>query len=315
MTTGIEIEKSAATNGDVLAGIWRVADPKITLASVASMILGGAVAAAHGAIAWQWFALTVVGIFFIEAAKNASGEIFDWDSGADQGLKNDERTPFSGGKRVLVDGLMTRRQCAVMAAVFYALGVGSGLAIVVWREPSVLWLGMVGVGLAYFYHAPPLSLSYRGLGEAAVALAYGPVIACGTYLVQRGTISVAVVLASLPLGLAIMAFLWINEFPDARADEAAGKRTWVVRLGRARAARVFSLLVAMTYLGVALLPLAGLSWGVLGGLIGLPLAARAAARLSVHHDTPREIVPAQAWTLLSFVLLAIGAAVGMIAVG
>jgi 1,4-dihydroxy-2-naphthoate octaprenyltransferase len=302
---------SVSPAGDVWLAIWRVADPKITLASVASMIVGTSVAASHGPISWPWLACTVLGIFCIEAAKNASGEIFDWDSGADQGLRNDERTPFSGGKRVLVDGLMTRRQCAVMAAAFYAVGVGAGLAIVLWREPSVLWLGVLGVALAYFYHAPPLSFSYHGLGEAAVALAYGPVIACGTYLVQRNAISSEVILLSIPLGLGIMAFLWINEFPDARADEAAGKRTLVVRLGRPLAARFFVALVLAPYVGVLALPWLGLPLGVLGGFIGFPLALLAARRLLQFSDTPAQLVPAQARTLFSFVLFAIGSGVGL----
>lgn len=297
--------------GDIALGIWRVADPKITLASVASMILGAALAAWQGPLSWGWLALTVLGIFFFEAAKNASGEIFDWDSGADRELADSERTPFSGGKRVIVDGLMTRRQTAWMAAAFYALGIAAGLAIVIAREPRVLWIGVLGAGLAFFYHAPPLELSYRGLGEAAVALAYGPVIACGTYLVQRHAVSLEALLASLPLGVAIMAFLWINEFPDARADALAGKRTLVVRLGRPRASRTFSWLVAATYVGLLLLPLAGLPLGIWGGFIGLPLAARAARRLMLFPETASGIVPAQTWTLLSFVLLAVGAAVGI----
>ncbi len=299
----------------ILQGIWRVADPKITLASVASMILGGCLAAWQGNVAWGWLALTVLGVFFFEAAKNASGEIFDWDSGADQGLTDEERTPFSGGKRVIVDGLMTRGQTAVMAAAFYVLGIAAGLAIVVGREPRVLALGMLGAGLAYFYHAPPLRLAYRGLGELAVALAYGPVILCGTYLVQRHAVPAPVVLASVPLGLAIMAFLWINEFPDARADADAGKRTLVVRLGRPAAARAFALLVGVIFIALAALPLLGLSPGVLGGFIGLPFAVRAARRLMRFPETPSEIVPAQGWTLLSFVLLAIGAGLGTLLIG
>ena len=296
----------------LLLGIWRVADPKITLASAASMFLGAAVAGGLGPIAWGWLGATLAGIFFLEAAKNASGEIFDWDSGADTGLTEAERTPFSGGKRVLVDRLMTRRQCAVMAAVFYALGLVAGLAIVRWREPRVLWFGLAGLALAYFYQAPPFRLAYRGLGEAAVALAYGPLIACGTCLVQRHAVPAAAILLSAPLGLAILAFLWINEMPDARADLAAGKRTLVARLGRRRAVALFGLLILLPYAVLILLVPAGRPAGVLGGFLGFPWAARVAARRRALLDEPVRWVPSQAATLLSFVLLALGAGAGFL---
>ncbi len=305
--------RTSAPHGALAAGIWRIADPKITLASVASMILGAAAAALAGPIAWRWLAATVLGIFAIEAAKNASGEIFDWDSGADTGVAEDERSPFSGGKRVIVDGLLTRRQTAWVALVAYAIGAAIGLAIAIEREPAVVWLGLLGVALAYFYHAPPLALAYRGLGELAVALAYGPVIAAGTYLVQRHTVDRLVLAPAVPLGLAIGAFLWVNEFPDARADAAAGKRTLVVRLGRRRAARAFSWLVAAAYAAVVALPLLGLPWSTLGGLVGLPLAIRAAARLRRFPETPAEQIPAQAATLGSFVAMALGLGVGLLA--
>lgn len=290
--------------------VWRVADPKITLASVASMLLGVGAAVHDGTIAWGWLVLTVLGVFCIEAAKNASGDIFDWDSGTDRALTPEERTPFSGGKRILVDGLVTRGQAEGIAGVFYALGITAGLVIVLLREPDVLWLGMLGVGLAFFYHAPPLKLSYRGLGEAAVATAYGPVIATGTYLVQRGEISDGVLLGSIPLGIAIMAFLWVNELPDARADAEAGKKTLVVRLGRQRAARAFGLVIGAAYASLLLLPLAGTPLTVWLGLIGLPHGIAAARRLRRNVEVPAEMLPAQAWTLQSFLLLALGASVG-----
>ncbi|MCA9591966.1 MAG: prenyltransferase [Myxococcales bacterium] len=300
---------------DLWRGIWRIADPKITLASVASMILGAALAGYDGAISWGWLAITVLGIFCVEAAKNASGEIVDWDSGTDQALRDDERTPFSGGKRVLVDRLMSRGQLAVVAGVFYVLATVAGLLIVGYREPLVFWLGVAGMALAFFYHAPPLKLSYRGLGEVAVGLAYGPIIAAGTYLVQRHTVSADVLLASIPLGLAITAFLWINELPDARADASAGKRTLVVVLGHARAAKAFAALLAITWLGVVVLPFLGLPLGIWGALIGAPLALRAARRVLRFPDVAERLVPAQQATLLSFVLLAVGAALGVLLVG
>jgi 1,4-dihydroxy-2-naphthoate polyprenyltransferase len=311
-TDAVALPASAAPRRSIAAGVWRVADPKITLASVASMVVGATAAAAAGPIAWGWLALTVVGVFCVEAAKNASGEIFDWDSGADQGVADDERSPFSGGKRVIVDGLMSRRQTGWVAAGFYAAAAAAGLAIVTWREPSVVWLGLAGASLAFFYHAPPLRLAYRGLGELAVALAYGPIIAAGTYLVQRHGVDGTVLLASVPLGIAVAAFLWINEFPDARADAAAGKRTLVVWLGRPRAARVFAGLIAAGFIAIDLSPLLGVTPWVLLGLAGLPHGVAAAQRLHRFPETPAEIVPAQAWTLASFVLMAVGLGAGLV---
>lgn len=294
----------------IAGGVWRLVDPRVTLASVASMTVGATAASADGPMHWGWLALTVAGIFCVEVAKNASGEIFDWDSGTDAAIADDERTPFSGGKRVIVDGLLSRRQTAWLAGAFYAGAFIAGVTIVVAREPAVLSLCLAGVGLAFFYHAPPLQLSYRGLGELAVALTYGPLIAAGTYLVQRHAIGAEVIWASVPLGVTIAAFLWINEFPDARADALAGKRTLVVRLGPRSAARVFAMLVGGAYLGVVLLPVAGVPATAWLGLVGLPHAVAAARRLLRFPRTPREIIPAQTSTLVSFMLMAIGLAAG-----
>jgi 1,4-dihydroxy-2-naphthoate octaprenyltransferase len=292
-------------------GAWRLADPKITLASMASVSLGLGCAWREGALAWGWFALAVVAVFWLEAAKNASGEIVDWDSGTDQRVAPQDRSPFSGGKRVLVDGLMSRRGVAAFAAVAYALGCGTGVLVAAWHEPRVWGLGVAGVALAFFYHAPPFQLSYRGLGEIAVGAVYGPGICLGTYWVTCGAPSAWPALAALPLGLLIAAFLWINEFPDRAADEASGKRTLVVRLGARAASRVFAVLVAVAYAGLIAAVAVLREPGLCGGFAGLPLSIAAARRLWRHPNISAEIVPAQAWTLFAFSAHAVGAAAGV----
>ena len=295
-----------------MEGVWRLADPKITTASLASLFLGAAAAAREGPLSWWWLAATVLGIVFVEIAKNASGEVVDFDSGADQAVASEDRSPFSGGKRVLVEGLLSRSRVVGVATAAYAMAIATGLAIAVWREPRVIAVGVVGVALAFFYHAPPARLAYRGLGEIAVAACYGPLIAGGAYLVQRGLVTPDVVLPSLPLGLMVAAFLWINEFPDRHADRAAGKRTLVVRLGPERAARAFFALVVAAYAMVLVLPVVGAPPGVLLGLAGAPLGVRAARRLRAGHSTTASVVPAQGWTLASFLLLAAGEGVGLL---
>ncbi len=295
-----------------LDGIWRLADPKISLASMASMLLGACAAVREGPLAWGWLALTVAGIFAIEVAKNASGEIFDFDSGTDLAVAPEDRSPFSGGKRVLVDGLLTRRETAAIAVLFYLIGAACGLAIVLFREPGVFWLGVAGMACAYFYHAPPLSLSYRGLGETAVGICYGPLICSGTYLVQRGSIPAGIVALSVPLGMLIAGFLWINEFPDFRADSAAGKRTLVVRLGRRAASLAFAGLVAAASFLLLAGPLLGLPRGVWLGAVGFVPAFLAARTLARNFEATALLVPAQGQALLAFLLLALGSGIGLL---
>jgi 1,4-dihydroxy-2-naphthoate polyprenyltransferase len=312
------------------AGFWRLADPRISLASVASMALATAAAARDGAVSLGWLALVVLGILAIEIAKNASGELFDFDSGTDLRIAPEDRSPFSGGKRVLVDGLLTRSQTAAIAAAGYTAGTLIGLVIAEYRQPAVLWFGLAGVACAFFYHAPPVKLSYRGLGEIAVALCYGPLIACGTYLVERGRISADLFVLSLPLGLLIGAFLWINEFPDYRADRSAGKKTLVVRLGPRHAAIGFAAIVATAFGLLLVAPLLaeplGLWLRVFGapveglrlprtvwlGMLGLPPALAAAGRVLRDPRTTSGIVPAQGMTLLAFLLMSAGSSLGLL---
>jgi len=293
------------------AGFRRLADPKISLASMASIFLGAS-AASGTRLHAGWLILTVLGIFAIEVAKNASGEIFDFDSGTDPAVSAEDRSPFSGGKRVLVDGLLTRAQTAGIAIAGYAAGIAVGLIIVVWREPWIFAWGVLGVVLAYQYNAPPLKLAYRGLGEAAVAFCYGPLIATGTFLVQRGAVTWEIVALSLPLGLLIGGFLWINEFPDYSADKLSSKNNLVVRTGRWQASRWFAMIEGSAFIMLFLSPMTGVSVGAWLGGIALVPAALAAYRLWLDPEDTRHIIPAQGQTLLAFLLYSLGAGLGLL---
>ncbi len=293
-------------------GVWRLADPRLTLASLSSMGLGAAAAARAGPLDGGWLAMCVGGIVALEIAKNASGEIADFDSGTDLAVEPEDRSPFSGGRRVLVDRLLTRGETRRISLATYGLGIVLGLAIACFREWRVIPLGVAGAGLAWCYGAPPIRLAYRGVGELAVAAVYGPLICGGTYLVQRHAFPWSIVWLSLPLGLLIAGFLWINEFPDYRADLGTGKLNLVVRLGRARAARAFAVILAAAFALQAFLPLLAEPRGVWLGLAALPLAVAAARRTIAAPENVARLVPAQAWTLQCFTLLAAATAAGLL---
>jgi len=297
-------------------GFWRLADPKISITSVASMSVGASLAATHPNFSWAWLIMLGAAMFCMEVAKNAWGDIYDYDSGTDLAVKPEDRTDFSGGKRVLVDEILTRQQTWAIAFLFGALGLALGAAIVFLREPSVFWLGTLGLVLGWSYHGPPLQLAYRGLGELDVVLCYGPIIALSTYLMETGQYSADPVWLSLPLGILIAAFLWVNEFPDYEADLGAGKNNLVARLGKRMAARMLPLIYALAFLLLAVLPgLTGMPATIaLGFVAAVPAAAVTYWTLQDPESFYRH-KPVQPAALLSFVLYSAGVSAGVIVGG
>lgn len=298
---------------DYWAGFWRLADPKISLTSAAASCVGASVAAVDAPFSATWLLLTLLGLFAVEVAKNAWGDIFDYDSGDDLAVAPEDRTAFSGGKRVLVDGLLTRRQTRAMAVGFGAAGLAVGAVIVLFREPAALWIGLAGMALGWSYHGPPLRFAYRGLGELDVVVCYGPMIALSVYLIQTHHLSWQVFWLSLPLGIIVAAFLWVNEFPDYEADRRSGKRNLVARLGRHRASRILPLIYLGALALLAAVPdLTGLPRTVwLGGLSAVP-AAYACVLVWRCPETFYRRDPAQPMALIAFLAYAAGAGAGVL---
>ena len=177
------------------------------------------------------------------------------------------------------------------AAFAAALAVGVYLtARVGW---PVLAFALLGGAAAIFYEAPPIRWSYRGLGEAVIALAYGPWMVLGSLYLHSRDISWSALLASLVPGLLIMALAVVNAIPDFHQDRLVGKRNLVVRLGRERAVWLYLTLAAMGLLVVAAgVVLGALPAACLAALLALPLLI-ASGRCAVRtFETPRQFVPA-----------------------
>jgi 1,4-dihydroxy-2-naphthoate octaprenyltransferase len=298
---------------EVREGIWRLADPKISITSVAAMLVGVAPAIRADRHSWTWLAVTALALFCMEVAKNAWGDVIDYDSGADLAVRPEDRTAFSGGKRVMVDELLTRGQTWAVAVAFAGTGLLLGALIVFLREPFAAVIGVLGMALGWSYHGPPLKLAYRGFGELDVVICYGPLIVLSTYLIQTHELSWPVFWLSLPLGLMIAAFLWVNEFPDYEADCGAGKRNLVARLGRRAASRVLPWIYALAFALIVALPwLAGVPRASWLGLLALPFAAFACWHTWQQPEEFYRSRPVQPAALLAFNAYAIGVAAGVI---
>jgi 1,4-dihydroxy-2-naphthoate octaprenyltransferase len=256
-------------------------------ATIVPVLLGIAIAARHGSFDLLSAVLTVIGAAFVQLGLNVANDVFDTVQGADDA--NVTPTKFSGGSRVIQYGLVTFRQMATLATVFYAAALVIGLVLLAIRgSRELLVIGAVGFIVSIGYTAPPLKFVYRGLGEVAVAIGFGPLMLLGAYVVQtRGALTWEPVVASLPIALLVALILYVNEIPDRRGDARAGKRTLPVRLSKPTVIAIYRVAAGAAYLilvvgvAVGLLPVPALL-----ALLTIPLAAQVSAGLAPNYDNP-----------------------------
>lgn len=291
------------SNSRLWLGFWQIADPKIWIASTIPMVVGASIAYAYQkSFSWSWFLIGVAVIYLLEIGKNAINEYVDYLSGVDTFVTADKRTPFSGGKKTIIDGKLSLKENLLIGLITTAAGSLLGLYIVVAREPQVIWFGLAGVFFALFYSLPPLKFAYRGLGEIVVGITFGPLITCGTFLVQTHTLTPLVVIASLPLGFLIANVLWINQFPDYEADLKGGKMNGVVRLGKKRSVKVFALLFGLAYTSLLALAIYSRNFFWLLPLVSFPITLKAVSVARKYFDNIPLLIEANGKTIAVYQL-------------
>jgi 1,4-dihydroxy-2-naphthoate octaprenyltransferase len=266
-------------------------------ATLVPVLLGAVVARANGYSAWWYTVLALIGGMAIHLGLNVANDVFDSTSGAD--VANVNPTMYSGGSRMIQYGLVSLRAMKATSIACYAVGIAIGLLLVATRGWELLWIGVAGVFLSIFYTAPPLRLVHRGLGEICVALGFGPIMVLGSYFVVAQHLSWEAFFVSLPVGLLIMLVLYVNQVPDRSADEKAGKRTIVVRLGKAAIVTGYVLSVAAAALLIVIGALTGLTtpWT----LISLPafwFALKVYKSLDSYYESPYELMEGMGQNIL-----------------
>ena len=286
--------------------------PAFLSVTFAACLVGLATAAADGAMLRPIAAFfTLFFALVAHAGINVLNDYYDALNGTD--AANIERQyPFTGGSRFIQNGVIGLRAAALYGYTLLAAVIPAGLWLTWSSSGGLIFIGLAGLFVGWAYSAPPFKLMCRGLGELAVACGW-LIVVVGTDYVQRGTFSVLPFLAGLPYALHVANVLFINQFPDYKADAAAGKRNWVVRLGPQRARWGYPLTVGLAHgwlLGAV--ALGALPWTALLALLALPPALAATKGLLAHAARPAELVPAIRATIgaamLHGILLAVGLA-------
>jgi len=283
------------------AKLWaaEVRAPFLT-ASIIPVILGAMIAfTVNGLFDAGLFLLALLGGVFLHMGTNVFNDYYDHRSMDDE-LNKEFVRPFSGGSRMIQLGLMSPLEVLTEALVLFSLATGIGVVLAWLRGWPILVFGVIGLVSGYSYTAPPLNLAARGIGELVVGVNFGVLMTLGSYYVQTMTLSWTALVASLPPALLIAAVLYVNEFPDYKADMAVGKRHLVVRLGREKARRGVPALFAMTYAIIIAGTMAGLlPLYALVALLALPFAIKASLYCLRFHSRPFEMVPANASTIMA----------------
>ncbi|KAL2490975.1 dihydroxy-1 [Abeliophyllum distichum] len=276
--------------------IWRAI--KLPMYSVALIPLTVGTAAAY----WQTGQFFARRYFMLLASSvlaivwiNLSNDVYDFDTGAD---KNKKESVVNIVGRIWIT-------------------ISDGVSFCSLKSHRELMLLLVFCG--YIYQCPPYRLSYQGLGEPLVFVAFGPFITNAYYLLQRTTcelpITNTVISASILVGFTTSLILFCSHFHQIKDDKAVGKISPLVRLGTEAGAKVVKMAIVALYsllfiLGVVqILPLPCV---FLCGLT-LPVGNLVVSFVGDNHKDKTKIFMAKYYCVRLHTIFGIAVAAGLVA--
>lgn len=241
-------------------------------------------------------AVSVAGVVFLHLAFNLLDDWFDYKAGSAEARQKVSNEGFRGRLvkyPYLTSGEATHLQLLRAVAVMLLLAASMGAVIVVFRGWAVLWWVSAALLIGVSYSGGPLKLGFRGLGELAIFIMFGPLLMTGVYYAVTGALGWSIVLLSIAVGMLVTNIVYSHSVLDSVPDKKMGKKTMAHLMGSERGQIVLSaLLNLLPYLVVA----AGVA---LGQLHPAYLAVFAVAPVSLwlvgslndfvrHREVPAE---------------------------
>ena len=173
------------------------------------------------------FIMGYAALFAAHLSVSYSNDYFDVDVD-----KFQEPTRFSGGTGVLVENPELRKFSKNFALTLIGLSVILAIiATIIFHLPLSFFLLIIsGNLLGWYYSAPPIKLSYRGLSEFATVLT-GFIVPGIGYVILMGRLDLAFLIFAVPLMLYELLFIINVEIPDREADSQGGKKTLIAAHG------------------------------------------------------------------------------------
>ncbi|MDL5155335.1 1,4-dihydroxy-2-naphthoate polyprenyltransferase [Actinomycetospora termitidis] len=277
------------------------ARPRTLPNAIAPVVAGSGAAASAGAFSPVAAVLALVVAMAMVIGVNFANDYSDGIRGTD-----DDRV---GPMRLV--GSRAASPDAVRRAAFVCLGVGALAGLALLAVSGAWWLLIIGaicIAGAWFYTGGSSPYGYRGLGEVAVFLFFGPVAVLGTEYTQSGRVSGLGIGTAVGVGLLSCAVLVANNLRDVPSDTVAGKRTLAVLLGE-RDTRVMYAALVVVPLGMSLVLSLRAPWALLG-LLALAVLVPALRRVLGGARGP-ALIPVLQSTGIALLVWAVGTAIGL----
>jgi 1,4-dihydroxy-2-naphthoate octaprenyltransferase len=245
LSVAAETEGKAETEAVTLRRVFVATRPWSLSASVIPILISAVVAETSD---WKTLTLWTLSVVSLQAATNLLNSHFDFEDGVD--------IKATAGDRTVVDAYVGSRQarrlgelCVYMSVLFFYMALYS--EDVQYKTVGILYV--VGLGLALLYST---GLKVRGLGDLAVFLAFGPVLAGSTgWLSSGGDVAKTTLAAvyTVPVALLVVNILHVNNVRDIYTDKQNRVHTVAVRLGKASSLLYMDLLVFGALLSAVLI--------------------------------------------------------------
>ncbi len=197
-------------------------------------------------VRWELLAPVALGVVLIHAATNLVSDAADFRRGVD-------RADTLGGSGVLVEGLLRPGAAFRAGLAMFALAGLVGVGLLWARGLGVLGFGLAGVVGGYFYGGRSGGYKYYALGDPLVFLLMGPLLVLGAYFVLTGTLTVAALGVSVPVGFLVTAILCANNIRDIPDDQGSNVRTIANLMGPRGARMEYYLLLAGAYVAIGVM--------------------------------------------------------------
>jgi 1,4-dihydroxy-2-naphthoate octaprenyltransferase len=215
------------------------------------------------AVNWLFGVISIASMALFQTTSNLLSDYYDYKLGVDR--------EDIYGSRHLVDKVFQPKAIWNYAMISLLIGVLLGLYMVSQTGLPLLYIGLIGVIFTVFYSY----FKYRAMAEIVSLIAYGPVIALGTFYAMTTTLDWTVVALTLPLTCISVTTIHANNTRDIMHDTRANIKTVALLLGVKGAILEYKAFMYATYLLVVALVLTGVvHWITLLALLTLPFAIR-----------------------------------------